>query len=215
MAHTDTLWHRLERRAATCFLVGGMLLVGSPTHIVLEEFVGVALPTWFVAGIVLTGLVAVFLGVLGVTRSLRAPAPTLALASAVLAAVAAVEVTALLAWIFGAALPAGTDWLGGGPPDAAFVAVAVTATLAFVGAGGGSLRTGVPSRRVGALLLLAASPWLGTLGATAVWGSAVPPWVALLVYLPVPVAALGTRVALRERPVGGPGPEATGRSATG
>lgn len=188
----------LERWNADAFLVAGVLLLASPTHIVLESFLNIPLPTWIVASVILPGLIATLVGLVGLYPRIADRAPRMAAIGGLFTALAGTTLTVLLGWILGnSVLTAAWGMTIGSPPDIAFLSLVVTMTLAFVLFGTASLRVAVPSRRVGTLLLSFALPWIVILVAQSVYGSAFPRWLTLAIYGPIPVVMLATGYTLR------------------
>lgn len=113
-------------------------------------------------------------------------------------ALAGTTLMILLGWILGdSVLTAAWEMSIGSPPNIAFLSLVVTMTLAFVLFGTASLRVAVPSRRVGALLLSFALPWIVILVAQPVYGFGFPRWLTLAIYGPIPVVMLATGYTLR------------------
>lgn len=188
----------LERRSAEAFLLAGVLLLASPAHVGLELFINVPLPSWMVASVILPGLIATLVGLVGLYPRIADRAPRMASVGGLFTGLAGTTLVVLLGWILGGSvLTAASGIAIGSPPDVAFLVLAVTMTLAFVSFGTASLRVAVPSRPVGALLLSFALPWIGSLAATAVYGSAFPRWLTLAIYGPIPVVMLATGYGLR------------------
>lgn len=173
-------------------------MIASPAHVVLELFVGIPLPSWLVVLFVVPGLLASLVGVVGLYPSVSDRAPRLALAGVASATVAGTMLVVLLGWTLGATLlPPVSGLVVGPPPGVVFVSLPVTMTLGSVLFGVASLRSGVPSRTVGGLLLAFATPWIVVLAATPVYGAAFPRWLTLAVYGPLPVVMLATGYAIR------------------
>jgi len=199
-SHT-ALWSALERRSAAAFLVAGVLLLASPTHVVLERYLNVPLPTWLVASVILPGLIATLIGLGGLYPRLAKRAPRTAAIGGLFTTLAGVTLVVLLGWILGdSVLTAAAGRTIGSPPGFVFLSLPVTMTLAFVSFGTAGLRVAVPSRRVGGLLLSFALPWIVVLAATPVYGAAFPRWLTLAIYGPVPVVMLATGYTLRTEP---------------
>lgn len=193
-----SVWSALERRSGDAFLIAGVLLLASPTHIVLESFLNVPLPTWLVASVILPGLIATLIGLGGLYPQLSNRASWAAGIGGVFTTLAGVTLLVLFGWIIGdGVLTATTGTTVGSPPAFVFLSLPVTMTLAFLLFGIAGLRDAVPSRRVGALLLSFALPWLVVLAATPVYGSAFPRWLTLAIYGPIPVVMLATGYTLR------------------
>jgi len=196
-AHT-TVWSALDHRSADAFLVAGVLLLASPAHIGLELFLDVPLPSWLVASVILPGLLAALVGLGGLYPRLAARAPRTAAVGGAFTTLACVTLVVLLGWLLGdGVLTATAEATIGSPPGFVFLSLPVTMTLAFVAFGTASLRVAVPSRRIGALLSAFALPWVVTLVATTVYGSAFPRWLTLAIYGPIPFVMLATGYTLR------------------
>lgn len=188
----------LDRLRAEAFLAAGVLLLASPTHVVLELFMDVPLPSWLVALFVLPGLIATLVGLVGLYPRIADCAPRVALAAGVVTIVAGMILVVLLGWILGGSVLMTVPGVGVGmPPGILFLSLAMTLTLAFVLFGSASLRFAVPSRAVGLLLLSFALPWIVSLAATSVYGSTFPDWLTMAIYGPIPFVMLGTGYALR------------------
>ena len=188
----------LERRSAEAFLVAGVLLLASPAHIGLELFMDVPLPSWMVASVILPGLIATLAGLVGLYPRIADRAPWMASIGGLFTTLAGTILLVLLGWILGdSILTTASEMAIGSPPDITFLILAMAMTLAFVLFGTASLRVAVPSRLVGILLISFALPWIASLAATSLYGSAFPRWLALAIYGPIPVVMLATGYTLR------------------
>lgn len=191
-------WGALERWSAEAFLLAGVLLLASPAHVGLELFMNVPLPSWLVASVVVPGLIATLVGLVGLYPRIADRAPRMASLGGLFTTLAGTILVVLLGWILGnSVLTAASEMAIGAPPDVAFLGLAVTMTLAFVLFGTASLRVAVPSRLVGALLLSFALPWTVIIAAKPVYGSTFPGWLTLAIYGPIPVVMLATGYTLR------------------
>lgn len=187
-----------EGRSADAFLVAGVLLLASPTHVGLELFLDVPLPSWLVALFVLPGLFATLVGLAGLYPRIADRAPRLGLVGGVITVVAGAILLILLGWVLGNSLLTAVSGLAlGTPPGAVFMLLSVSLTLAFVLFGIASMRFAVPSRSVGFLLLSFALPWVTGLSATAVYGPTFPAWLTAVIYGPIPFVLLATGYMLR------------------
>jgi hypothetical protein len=160
MSETITVpWGSLEKGAAPAFIIAGVaFLVG--LVLTVQDAVSVlnTLSAFLAAGALLT----TFVGLLGMYPRLDDSAPRLALVGVLAAAVALVSVTTLLAYVVGSALLLGTPMQGEiGIAPVLFLLGLVTAGLSFLTFGVASVRTRVPSRTVGMLLLIPAVAWPG------------------------------------------------------
>lgn len=195
-------WGALERWGAEAFLLAGVMLLASPAHIGLELYMDVPLPSWIVASVILPGLIATLVGLFGLYPRIAKRAPRMASLGGLFTTLAGMTLVVLLGWILGdRVLTAASGMAINSPPDFAFLILAITMTLAFVLFGIASLRVAVPSRLVGALLLSFALPWIVSLAATSVYGSALPRWLTLAIYGPIPVVMLATGYTLRIKSV--------------
>jgi hypothetical protein len=188
----------LERRRADAFIAGGVLLLASPGHVGLERFVGVPLPSWLVALLVVPGVIASLVGVAGLYPRLAIRTPRAALVAGVLAAIAGGSLVVLLCWVLASSISMSVFGIPvSTPPDVGFVFVSATVSATFVLFGVAWLWAGAPTRPVGILLVSFALPWLAAIGATAVYGSSVPDWLAMAIYGPIPLLTVATGYALR------------------
>lgn len=188
----------LERWSAEAFLLAGVLLLASPAHIVLELFVNIPLPSWLVASFIMPGLIATLVGLGGLYPQIAERASWMATLGGLFTTLAGATIVVLLGWILAdSVLTTASGMAPGSPPDTAFPILAVSMMLAFVLFGTASLRVTVPSRLVGALLLSFALPWIVSLVATTVYGHALPRWLTLAIYTPIPVVILATGYTLR------------------
>jgi hypothetical protein len=147
----------LEKRAPTLFLVAGGLAVVFAANTALRTFVGTSYPV--VQDVV--GPIGFFVGVVGLFGLYPALAdrtPTLARIAAAVAVVPAVGYFAIV--VMGIGSTAGVLSYPTGPLAAIPIVVIVTMVLAFGLFGVTSLRAGVRSRVVGALLLVESAMFL-------------------------------------------------------
>lgn len=194
--------HLLERRSAGAFFLGGGLLLASPTHVVLERFLDVPLPSWVVVLFVVPGLIVSLLGLLGLYPRLAESTPRLALAGGAMAGVGVLIPLSIATWMLGGTLlTAVAGQAVSQPPAILFQVMAVAMALGFGCFGVATLRTPVPPRKLGYLLLSYAVPWVVVLGSTAVYGSALPGWLVLTIYGPLPFLMLTTGYTLHAHTV--------------
>lgn len=206
MAQISTrVWSVLGHWRAEAFLAAGVLLLASPTHIALELFVGIPLPTWLVALFVLPGLMATLLGLFGLYPLIADRAPVLANVAGGISALAGLILSVLLGWIVGGSLLMAVSGKAiRMPPGTAFQSLAITLSLAFLLFGLAVFWYTIPSRKVGLLLASFSLPWIMVLAATSIFGSAFPDWLTIAIYGPIPFLMLGTGYMLRmESPAAG------------
>lgn len=174
-ATATTRWESVEKWSVTAFLVAGGLFLLNTVYEGIGRFTALWEVGFLGAVFYLSALVGMLIGLLGLYPRLADRTPKLARASAAVAAVAAVSTIALLLWasitqLLNQAFPPGILLF-------ATVALIVLGVLLFCAA---TLRTGVPSRTVGALLLVFVVAWFGGLGAAiGVYGGNSPDWLAV------------------------------------
>lgn len=152
-------WKSLEGQAATAFLVAGVLF---PVGLVLTVQDASSILDTVSPFLAVGALVATFVGLFGMYPRLAEPAPKTALAGVLSATVALLAIVTLLVSVVGSALLFGTSLQGEvGIAPVMFLLTLVTAGLSFLLFGVAGLRTGVPSRVVGALMLVPAVAWPG------------------------------------------------------
>lgn len=169
------LWESLEAWCPILFLIAGASLF---VHVVLVGLIGYAgspISEGYHAVFGLAGLVGAIGGLLGFSHMVADEARRLALASALAVGVAGALFSVILLWLLGTIL------LTGGPQDAAPSWVGVLAPLAivmialgFVLSSIASLKTDVPSRTIGLLLLVPVASWIVILGVSAVTNFSAP-----------------------------------------
>lgn len=192
------VWQAFGRWSATAFFVAGGLLLASPTHIALELFMDIPLPSWIVALFILPGLITTLVGLLGLYPRLVDRAPRLALAGGVMAGITGTILIVIFVWILGGALLSAVSGIAiGTPPGVLFSTFALTMTLGFVFFGVATLRSPGFAHSFGLLLLSFAVPWIVVLATTAVFGSMFPEWLTLVIYGPIPFMMLATGYTLR------------------
>jgi hypothetical protein len=141
----------LEQRASALFLVAGGLAVVFGANTALRTFVGTSYPiVQDVIGPI--GFLVGVIGLFGLYPALADRTPTLARVAAAVAVVPAVGYLAIV--VMGIGSTAGVLSYPTGPLAAIPIVVIVTMVLAFGLFGVTSLRAGVRSRVVGALLLV-------------------------------------------------------------
>lgn len=189
---------QMTRKSSTAFLVAGLLLISSPTHVGLGAYMGVSLPTWVVAIFVIPGLLAGVLGAVLLSRDLSRIASYWGHSATVVGAVATMLLLTLLMWVAGRPVVEMTAGVAlGQPPVILFALLAPVLGLTFSLLGLGTLLTDSTSDSVGLTLLVMALPWLGVLAATAIVTGPFPAWLTLALYGPLPVFSVMTGYTLR------------------
>lgn len=184
------------------FLFAGILLVGAPSHLVLDHFTSVSTPAWLIAPVVLTGLMSSLVGLLTFYPRLSDRTVWLNIAGAVNVVIAGVGTIGILGWALAASiLPIVSEVsISTVPPAPVFLVVMMTMALAFVLSGIASLLTVDLSKIVGLLMLSFAVPWIVVVAATLMFGSEVPTWLSFPVYGAMPLILLATSHVLRRHP---------------
>lgn len=182
-------WKALERRTATAYFAAGVTFLVSIVLTVQE-----VLPLLNTAGalLVVGGLLATFAGLFGTYPWVKDAAPRLARIGLATTVVASSAITALFVVVVGSNLLFGTPIQGAGSPSAApvlFMVTLVSAGVSFLLYGIAALRTGVPSRAIGALMLTPALAWPGYMAAHHLVGEQIS-------YLPLVVFAIVSVVFL-------------------
>lgn len=204
------LWNTLEAWDATVFLVAGALL--SIAMVINAVDVVTSIPTQ--QGVLLAvegatgfgGVLFSFVGLLALYPRLRGPSPRLAQAGVLLAAGPATFFASLLVACLGLAPLLGFPSVKTVIPSFALIAatILVSYAIAVTLVGLACLRTGVPSRTVGGLLLVVAATWFGFFGPVLVFRYDIPTWVTFLqtAAMAGPFLAIGVRLRAASNPVG-------------
>lgn len=194
---TSRLWPSEPSPERAFTLAGGLLLM-SPTHVVLEAFVGVPLPSWLVAVFVLPGLLAGLAGLASLYPDIQTARPGLARAGRFAAAATGALIIGLLAVVLLRTLLdalAGTTL--GLPLGVAFSLLPIGLALVFGSFGLAARASETTSRTTSLLLLGLALPWLGVLVATPLVGDAFPGWLTLALFGPLPFLLLKLATSVR------------------
>lgn len=195
---TTLLDGQMSRRSSTSFLVAGLLLIASPTHVGLGAYMGVSLPAWVVAIFVIPGLLAAVIGAVILSRDLSRIAPYWGRSATVVGVVASMLLLTLLIWVVGRPVVEMTSGVAlGQPPGVLFALLAPVLGLTFGLLGLGILSTDSTSDSVGLTLLVMALPWLGVLASTAIVTGPFPAWLTLALYGPLPVFSVVIGYTLR------------------
>jgi len=197
-------WQPVAERSATLFLAGGGLLLVSATLFTVQALTPLSVEGLLTGLTGFLGILLSYVGMLGLYPWFVTRTPRLAHAGVVLVALPTTVIAVLLVWGVATHLPVGAvpapmDVL----PDIGRVLVATF--LLFAGGagvfGGASLRTGIPSRTTGVLLLGFAAMWVVLLGASSVYGSTFPAWLDALTFGLMAIALLGIGQSLRAETV--------------
>ena len=176
-SHGRSVWASLETRSAAAFLVGGLLWLLDTTLLGIELFAGVSIlgtPGPLNPILYISGTVAACVGLLGVAPALADRAPRMARVSGGVVALAGTVIALLLLWFVAVTILNRPD-----PPFALLILGILGAALGFVLFGLAVVRTGVPSRAVGALLLAVVATIAGwILLGLVVYGGAPPGWTS-------------------------------------
>lgn len=167
----------LEQWSPTVFLVAGVLWLVDTVLLSIEHFAGVSIlgtPGAVNPVLYVSGLVAAIIGLLGFYPRLADRTPRLARISAGLVAVAGAAISIQLVWFVIATLLNQPD-----PPGGPLMLSILVAALGFILFGIATLRTGVPSRAVGLLLLAVPAALLGGfLLVFVIYGGNSPDWTS-------------------------------------
>lgn len=191
-----SLWASLETGRSTAFLVGGLMWVLDTTLLGIELFAGVSIlgtPGPLNPMLYISGTVAACVGLLGFYPELADRMPRTARASGAVVAGAGGLLSLSLLWFIAVTLLNRPD-----PPFALLVLGILGVALGFVLFGFAGIRTGVPSRTVGILLLSVVATIIGWLAlGFIVYGGAPPAWTSPAVGTVMSLLLLGTGYTLR------------------
>lgn len=192
-------WGTLTRWRGKAFLGAGGLLLASPVAKGLVLITGDPLPEVTIAVLVFSGLLAALGGLLGFYPEQTDHLPRLALAGLVSTVTAAAVTIGVFLWVIGTRVLAAMSYVAipVTPPEYVFVSLVLAMSVAFSVVGTACLRTAIPSRSVGLLLLALALPWAVLLGAGAVYGPHLPAWLSLSTYGAIPLGLLATGYGIR------------------
>jgi hypothetical protein len=144
-------WDSFERWSATAFLTAGVLWLLDTVLLGIELFAGVSIlgtPGPLNPVLYVSGVVAAIVGLLGLYPGLSGRMPRLARISAGLVVVAGAATVVLLVWFVTVTLLNRPD-----PPGVLLILSILVAALGLLLFGIAGVRTGVPSRAVGLLVL--------------------------------------------------------------
>ena len=178
----------LENWSAVAFVIAGAFLFGDTTLQALERFTAVSTPGVLRGVLMLSGILAAIVGLLGFYPRLADESPKLARVGVVVTAVACVTFAVIWVWwIVGNVLTGIPE-----PVPVVNMLAVVTMVLGFLLFGVASLRTDVPSRSVGVLLLAIVGVFVGMV-IVLIGRIGLPTWsiVAVLGVLSVIMLAIG------------------------
>lgn len=147
----------LEHWSSVAFVIAGVFLFGDAALQALERFAAMSTPGVLRGVLMLSGILAAIVGLLGVYPRLAHESRRLARAGVLVTAVACVTFSVVWVWwIVGNLLPTVSE-----PTPVINMLAVVTMVLGFLLFGIASLRADVPSRSVGILLLAIVGVFVG------------------------------------------------------
>ena len=168
-------WKALERWSPRLFLVAGGAWIIDTTPYALELFIDVSIPEVLNGALILIAFLLTVAGALGLYFPLAEETPILALAGTLLILVSGLTILGTFAWVIGAGFLSLSM-----PPVALLIMIITLNLLALFLFGLASVRTDVPSRACGVLLIALAATWIvwiagivGLLSSAPEWASAV------------------------------------------
>jgi len=194
--HGRSPWASLETWSATAFLVGGLLWFLDTTLLGIELFGGVSIlgtPGPVNPILYISGTIAASVGLLGFYPELVERTPWTARVSGAIVAIAGAAISLLLIWFISVTILNQPD-----PPFALLILSILGIALGFVLFGIAGVRTGVPSRTVGFLLLAVVATiitWIAL--SLVVFGGSPPRWTSPLVGVVMSVLLLTIGYTLR------------------
>lgn len=205
-------WNVLEHWRATAFLVAGLLWLADTTLLGLELFTGISIlgtPGAVNPVLFISGTVAAIVGMLGLYPKLADRTPRLARTSAALVAVAGIAIFVTLVWFITVTLLNRPD-----PPGALLILSILVAALGFILFGIAAIRTDVPSRTVGVLVLGLPATIVGSVFLVfVVYGGDSPDWTSPVtgILMSVLLLAIGYNLRTDSTSVEGtkPSPDST------
>lgn len=205
-------WASLETWSTTAFLVGGLLWLLDTTLLGIELFAGVSIlgtPGPLNPILYLTGTVAACVGLLGFYPELANHAPRTARVASGIVAIAGATISVSLFWFVSVTILNQPD-----PPFALLVLSILGVALGFVLFGVAGVRTGVPSRTVGSLLLAVVAAIVGWIAlGLVVYGGSPPAWTSPAVGAVMSLLLLVIGYTLRTGPTTTPAGEPASDSA--
>lgn len=201
---SEAFWNRAEQLSPVAFVLAGVLVLGSPAHLLLELVTDVVVPRWVLVFVVFPGFFAAVVGLVGLYPRIADRAPWLARAGLAVGLLAGAGFATVFAWFLAVPLLAtiGDAALPATPPQGFLSSLEIVIALGFGLTGAGYLQSGASPRSVGYCLLVFAAPWLVFFAAVPVYGTDLPGWLLLSAYGVMPPALLATGYSLwtRRRP---------------
>lgn len=170
-------WGMLEEWSPMAFLVGGLLWLADTTLLSIELISGISIlgtPGPVNPLLYISGLVVAIVGLLGFFPSLARRAPRLVRISATILGFAGVVITTVLVWFVVVTLLNQPD-----PPGALLFQGIFVAAVGFILFGIISIRSGIPSRTVGLLVLAIPATLIGSIILVfGIYGGDSPDWTS-------------------------------------
>lgn len=192
-------WGSLEQLSSTAFLIAGLLWLLDTVLLGIELFTGISIlgtPGTINGLLYISGTVIAIVGLLGLFPELTGRTPWLAHVSAGLLVLAGVAITIFLTWF---AIVSSFNLHS--PPDVFFLASMVVATLGFLLFGIAIVRTAVPSRTIGLLVLgIPATIFGGILLVYVGYGGDSPNWTSPAIGILMATFLLAIGYTLRTQP---------------
>lgn len=145
----------LEWWSPTAFVVGGVAWVLLMGIIGGNMATGGSTPTWLVPVFLVPGLLAAYVGLLGISGQVGKRSPKLTRAGVAVTLIAAALV------VFAVIYTVATSTVDQGPPFPVFPLIILSTVVGFLLVGLASIRTQTPSRTIGVLIALTGAAWFG------------------------------------------------------
>lgn len=185
----------LEKWSAWVFLVAGVLMLVPSARSAIELVTAISFSGTITGLFGFAGIVLSYIGLIGLSPQLIDETPRLAQTGLVLMGLPAIVIVVLIGWVIGTlivpAIPSMESTLPA--PAMVFRSVFLLFALGTTSFGVASLRSRVPSRTVGVLLLILAANWFVILVAMLVFSGTFPPWVSFITWVggAGPLVAIG------------------------
>lgn len=145
----------LERWSPRAFVVGGAAWLVLMGIIGGNMVTGGSTPTWLLPVFLVPGLLAAYLGLLGISGHVAERSPKLTRAGVAVTLIAAALV------VFAVIYTVATSTVDQGPPFPVFPLIILSTVVGFLLVGLSSIRTETPSRTIGLLIAGAGAAWFG------------------------------------------------------